>query len=266
MSKPKVVVIPADATLYQRRQQINAFISQIRPLDLIVFRGSDLVSGLITKMEEHETGSMANVSHVEVAMSAEWCDVADLSSNNMYSWGSTLSGPLNDGPCSVSGKAVFGVQLRNLDELIESYLRNPAANVGVCRLIDSPILRRPDESAADYAVRCEQLRMAINEAYVAYGNTKYDANPLALFGAMFPELRSLRDFVNDEPDKLLFCSEFVAALYKKVGIINDATDGIIDGEIPDAKNVLPTDFLGTDADKNGIVRPICETTPMWIKN
>lgn len=261
-------------------QQIKDFVSIIRPLDLLVFRGGEGVSTMITKLEKMQTGN-DTVSHVEVVITREWCEkikpintetkVRD-SDTTLFSWGSTMSGPLNDGAYNAeTGKSTFGVQIRVLEDEVASYLKNPKANVGLCRLLDNPTLRRKGESEIEYAVRARRLKYDLARAYDLHNGRTYNANPLALLGCMFPSLRPLRTAGREilgkftEMNQWLFCSEFVAVIYEAIGVITDETDGVKDGKLLETGDVLPVDFLGCDEDHNGIVKPICEIPPIWIK-
>ncbi len=254
------------------KAKVRSFITMVRPLDLIVFKGADFVSNTIRKLEAGQTGC-GDISHVEVAISPMWCSkispIIRANPDTLFSWGSTLSGPLNDGALNAeTHHTTFGVQIRLLEDVITAYLANPNANVGICRLLDNPTDRRADESAFAYSIRAESLKNKIASAYDLYNGRGYDANPLALFGAMFPSLRKFRETAEDhigDASEWLFCSEFVAAVYVQCGIITDETDGKKDGKIPDPKNVLPVDFLGCDADTDGLVNPICQIPPVWIK-
>lgn len=261
--------------------QIDAFLEHVRPLDLLVFRGGDGVSTLITKLEEYKTGS-GEISHVEVAITREWCpEIAPFAAKTdskdtpqtLLSWGSTMSGPLNDGVYNAeTGKSTFGVQVRVLKDLVREYLKSPGANVGVCRLIDNPTVKKSTESHDDYLIRAAAVKDKITNAYKIYNGKQYDINPLALLGSIFPLLRPLRNTVDkilatfSDANNWLFCSELAAAIYICVGVITDQTDGVLDGKTPDPRDVLPVDFIGRDADSNGIVNPICEFPPIWIKS
>ena len=235
---------------------INAFVGAVRPLDLIVFRGEGGVSTMIEKMEKKQTGSGA-ISHVEVAMNRAWCPKTAAETDEMLSWGSTMSGPLNDNVCNIeTGKSFFGVQLRSLRELAREYYNNKHANIGYCRLLNNPAAELAPNSPAGAA-----LREGICSAYDKYNGRSYSVNPLHLLTPLLPFARK---FAPEHPDGL-FCSEFVALVYIELGIINDTTDGVIDGRVPDARNVLPVDFLGHDADEDGLIVPVCEPEPVWLK-
>lgn len=258
-------------------QLIANFMSQVRPLDLIVFRGRDTVSKIIRDLEIETTGN-GEVSHVEVAITCEWCSKIvpqpefNIKPDTMLSWTSTMSGNLNDGAVNVeTGGASFGTQFRILENLVRRYLTKAETNVGLCRLIDNPTCMRAGETHDAYIIRANKLKEDLNRAYDKFSEKQYDINPLSLLGAMFPVVRPFRDAGNEiiqkyvDVNSWLFCSELVAAVYIEVGVINDETDGVKDGRILDAANVLPVDFLGVDADKYGIKNAICETKPIWIK-
>lgn len=275
--KPQKTTVASGAT----PEQISEFVAKVRPLDLLVFRGAEGVSNAITKLEKLETGSSA-ISHVEVAITREWCakiksiraktKIAD-TDHTLFSWGSTMSGPLNDKVDNAeTGGSTFGVQIRVLEDLVREYVSSPGANVGVCRLLDNPTEKRRDETVEEYALRAKELKKKIAAAYDEYNGRQYDANPIALLGSLFPSLRPLRNATEEVLGKFskanswLFCSEFAAALYVYLGIINDETDGVVDGKAPRPEDVVPVDFLGVDEDKNGIVKPICEIPPVWVKD
>jgi hypothetical protein len=139
-------------------------------------------------------------------------------------------------------------------------------------LINNPTVKLESESAADYISRSLELKNKIATAYDVYNGRMYDVNPLALLGSIFPSLRPLRaatdeilkQFINS--NEWLFCSEWVAVIYEAIGVIDDSTDGIVDGRTLNPKDVLPVDFIGGETDHDGIIKPICELPPRWVKN
>jgi hypothetical protein len=265
-----------DAAAKADAARIRDFIGQIRPLDLIVFRGAEGVSVGITNLEKQKLGS-SEISHVEVAITREWCPLiniseGDVGKSHMLSWGSTMSGGLNDGVGDVeTGGSTFGVQFRDMEKLVTAYLSVPGANVGLCRLVNNPTVQAELESDDAYRARSAKLREKLCEAYTKFHLRTYDANPFALLGALYPQLRPLRTAAAATIGRFcainswVFCSEFVAELYIAAGVIDDSTDGKLDGKVLDPQNVVPVDFIGFDGDKDGIVNPICETRPIWIK-
>ena len=249
--------------------EIIMFIQKIDPLDLIVFKGDSTFSKVIAKLEKFQTGS-GEISHVEVAINQHWCSrvKSDTDTDFCLSWGSTLS--TGDAPNVETGEVACGVQIRSMSSVIKGYLSHPGTNVGLCKLLRNPIFRREGETTRCYDQRVGKLRASLDSAYDDYNGLKYNANPIALLGSVFPQLRPIREKVDVVLDKVgsandwLFCSEFVALLYQRVGVIDDSTNGAKDGHTMDAKDVLPVDFLGYDADSDGLVNPICQSPPLWL--
>jgi len=245
----------------------------VQPLDLLVFRGGDFVSNLISNLETSELGC-GDVTHVGVAINRRLCpSIKDFHPNAskdlLYIWESTLSGHMTDGiPHAETGKSKFGVQLRVLEDVVGGYLKNKKANVGVAKLKNNPAIRREGESDEDYKNRRKGLKQQIHTVYVKYNHTSYNGNVLNLFGALFPKLRPLRNAAANLAKKFhhehrwLFCSEFAAVLYEAIGVINDDTDGVHDGKLLDPRDVVPMDFLGYDEDH---MLPIVELPPMWVR-
>ncbi len=250
-------------------KQLDKFLNMIEPLDLIVFRGGDFVSNTILTAEKMETGC-GDVSHVGVAISRKYCDIGPIKTktsskdndNTLFVFESTMSGGLSiDGVYDAeTNKGVFGVQLRVLRDLIPKYLEGGKSNVGVCKLLDNPIHKFSES----------ELKEVITSTYEKYNGRTYNANIVALLGALFPALRPLRwasEEVLDEftqANKWLFCSQFVAAFYEAIGVITDDTDGVHDGKLLDPADIVPVDFLNIGGGRDEIVKPIC-AAPIWIK-
>lgn len=261
--------------------EVEEFCKKARPLDLLVFRGSEGVSNLIRKLQKKETGS-GLISHVEVVMTPEWCSKVQKIKKHfeafpdhdgfkphpkyLLSWGSELSGKLNDGVYDgETGGVTFGVQFRDLKELVKTYASRPGANVGLCRLKVNPTEGELDETSS------AALKEKLSQAYDKYHDKTYQINILDLLASLYPDLREVRDAFQKvlkhflKEDSFMFCSEFAASLYKDLGIINDLTDGKADGQVLDPENVVPVDFLGFDTDTEGIRVEMCEP-PIWVKS
>jgi hypothetical protein len=258
-------------------EEVEAFCDNCRPLDLLVFQGAEPVSKLIRKLQKKQMG-FGDISHVEVVITPKWCtEIKSLHKfeqfkneaikpheNYLLSWGSELSGKLNDGVYDAeTGGVTFGVQIRDLKDLVRKYASNPKANVGICRLLNNPTETTTDP---------DKLKREITAAYLKYKDAKYDYNPFNLLAALYPQLRKYRKEVNKiidkirghKKDRFLFCSEFAASLYVDVGVLNDESDGELDGDHPNPENVLPQDFLVGDQDEHGIKVAITEP-PIWLK-
>lgn len=245
---------------------VREFMRNIRPLDLLVFRGHGLVADIISLAEDVTTDSTStDITHVEVVLTREWCPkiarmhkrivTAAVDSDQMLlAYGSTLSGAVAD---LETGKPAQGVQIRVLEDILLKYFRSEHANVGVCRLLHNPI----------ETMDAESLKHRLSVCYASMHGRKYNTNPAALVGSMLPVVRPIRDLTNNILSSIgqrgVFCSELVSHVYIATGVITDATDGTIDGKILNPADVVPSDFLGGDADE-GLVKRICED-PIWIK-
>lgn len=250
-----------DTNVNTFEERVDSFLSLIDPLDLIVFRGGDFISDTISGLQKIKTGS-GEISHVEMAITRRWCpyigpmvtDGPD-TDDTLLSWGSIMSGPLSDGVYNgETGGTTFGVQIRRLRDIIIEYMRNPRANIGLCKLNLNPIFIRNDETLDEYKLRTRLLKHNLCLSYDEFSGCTYDANFISLLAALFPSLRPLRNVTSGVLDKFtsinkwVFCSEFVATVYIRIGVIDDSTDGIIDGEVLDPRDIVPVDFLGYDAD------------------
>lgn len=106
----------------------NDLKSKIKPLDLLLFKGTDFVSKTISKCELYMEGS-GSYSHTGIVISWEVMPfLSELEEGKLYIWESTMSGScrgMNRGgevPDVETGKGCFGVQIRDLEEVIKHYL------------------------------------------------------------------------------------------------------------------------------------------------
>jgi hypothetical protein len=141
------------------------------------------------------------------------------------------------------------VLLRDLEEIINWYIYNDKTKVAWCKLLNNPY------DSKDLGV----LKRDFEQFFENYHNRTYDMDLLGLFGALFPQVRSLRDTQDKLLNKIFkkvkgkdfpawqFCSELVANVYQLIGVIDQKFD---------SKNVLPIDFFGYDRD--GIPKLVCE--------
>lgn len=115
--------------------------------------------------------------------------------------------------------------------------------------------------------RYKKIVKDVRQIYEIYGNRMYNASVLDLLSALYPILRPFRNFKYKILKKLsrllknkkiepqaLFCSQFVAIVYSKLGIIDKNID---------FKNFVPVDFLGCDEDGQ---KSIVSTIFKIIKN
>lgn len=228
----------------------NDIKNQIKPFDLIAFRGGDLVSDLISYLEKYQL-SCDDFTHVGLVVTSDILDIPDfkLDKDELYLLESTFSffpSITHAIPDVTTGQAKFGVQLKKLNEAIPNYIYNDKTKVAWCRLLNNPY---------DDIQNKLHLKQQMSEFYKQYHNTLYDMDPLDLLGSMFTTCRGLRDFKDkvchkiwnkcknlnqyNNPALWQFCSELVASIYQLIGIIPKDVN---------IKNVLPMDFFGYDQD------------------
>lgn len=241
--------------------------SQIRPFDLIAFRGGDVISDLIEAMQKYELGT-GTFSHVGMAVTSELlpsCLVDGklfvLVPGKVYIMESTFTynvpGFTESAPDVTTGKGFFGVQLRDLEQVIPIYITNEKTKVAWCSLIDNPW----DSQSK------EELSEKFQKVFDEFNHRFYEMDFLSLLAAMFPSLRLIRNMKDKLTRKLFkllgkyhlsdsgwqFCSELVATIYQTFGILPENFD---------PKDVLPIDFFGYDND--GI--PALVKTPIFIND
>lgn len=230
---------------------------QMQPLDLLLFRGKGKPSEFIQWLEETMLGN-GIFSHCGIVVSQElmpWLKF--LEPGALYVWESTMSIPIGnfvDGvPNIETGKGWFGVQIRPLEDVIKAYTDiEEEAYVAWTPLLASPWINMDRKS----------LQKIIRKLHKEIGTKTYELNFLELLASIFPCLRPLRDeteWIEDnvqhilrswnlvEPqdensDMFYFCSELVAEIYQKVGVIDPSLN---------PSDVLPMDFLGYDQDGIG---------------
>jgi len=223
---------------------------QIKPFDLIFFRGGDLISDLISVLETYELthGEFTHVGMVVTSDILPQYKDYHLEEGEIYLMESTFSyfpDLTHEMPDMITGKGKFGVQIKKLKDLINVYIYNDKTKVAWCSLIDNPF---------DDLNKRLQLQNQFVTFFNHYYDRLYDMDPIDLLGVMFPKIRTLRNKVDDMINKLWlkchqlpqnspalwqFCSELVANVYQTIGVIPQDID---------TRNVLPMDFLGYDQD------------------
>lgn len=238
--------------------------NRFQPLDLIAFSGSDIVSEAIKIIQEFKLGN-GTFSHVGIVVDSEILpDIQELIPGRLYVWESTMTYPLPiDGLDNVTpdvfGNPRFGVQIRDLEEVVSTYTSDGTSRVAVCPLIDNPWFKKESDIPLQYQLRRQKIINVVRVVCQRVIDKTYDFNCFSLLGAMFPFFRTYRKYidivsiagrtilkfvglVDDEYEGVegwLFCSELVAEIYQEVGII---------GKDKNPKDVVPIDFFGVDQD------------------
>lgn len=123
---------------------------RIQTFDLLLFRGYDPVSDAIAAVERCFVG-YNEYTHVGIAVRGG--DLPGTHRGALYVWEATMSGPLGDGVMNIDGEAFLGVQLRDLDDVVEAYDAHPDT-----RLAWAPLRRDARDRIAEY--EAEQLELA----------------------------------------------------------------------------------------------------------
>lgn len=213
--------------------------NQIKPFDLVLFKGGDYISDFIRYVQYLNTDTHYNkkykvnsnqFSHVGLVVTNDILNDSSLDHGKLYIWESTMSGDLTDGVPNVLGESYLGVQLRELDLVVKNYDSNPHTQIAFASLKDDiyeKVMFDPD------------ISNKFVKLFALYNGTRYDANLLSLYAAVDKEYRSKRDLIEEtlNTQDWLFCSELVALIYKELHILPDSID---------PKNVVPMDFIGFD--------------------
>lgn len=204
--------------------------SQIRPLDLIAFKGGDAVSAFIRYLEKQTTGS-GDYSHVGVVVTTDVLDHPRMIAGRLYLLESTATGFLGCGVKNIENKSFFGVQITDLDKLVSKYDRSSQTAIAVCHLRS-----RNFENGV--------VRERLNDFWRRYAGRSYQFNMLSMLAAVFPWARTWQK----QAEKVLggedwvFCSELACIAYQEAGLL--------DKDIVH-EYVVPADFTGGKDVENG---------------
>lgn len=192
---------------------------QLKPFDIIVFRGTEFVSDTISLFEKLFLGN-GDWTHVGIVITSDFVKFKNSVPNKLYIWESTMSGPLSDGVDNIeTGKGDFGVQIRNLEKVIDKFDKNTNSKIGWCQLINNPINKKENESDDDYNSRILILKQKLQEFYFKHGNDLYDFRLSSLLKSLisnFPQI--------GHNDHMFFCSELVTKIFEIIGIIDSDID------------------------------------------
>jgi len=228
----------------------------MHPLDLLLFKGTDPVSSTICLVERLET-QCGLFSHCGILVNSELMPfLPQLKPGRLYVWESTFSyhlpGRADDTPNVETGTGDWGVQIRDLEEVLSAYLAGGRSRVAWAPLRHSPWLALDKEAEEEVRRRRSRIIAQVQELHARYGGCFYDFNPFNLLAAACPCWRRPRAVMHElmvEGRKLLssqgairpsfFCSALTAEIYRRLGIIDTGLD---------PQDVLPVDFLGADKD------------------
>jgi len=241
----------------------NDVASQIKPFDLIGFRGGDYASRIVQILEKEQLG-MGEFSHVGMVVTSDILEKAGniiLQPNKLYVFESTYS-LQSEVPDVVTGKGMVGVQLRDFEEIVTHYITTDKERIAWCKLINNPY---------EFPANRIRLKEIFTELFNRYHDTIYDISAIDLLASIISATRGLRDISDNITDKIFqalewthlidnqlkpsewqFCSELVITIYQKIGVVPQEIN---------AKNVIPMDFFGCD--KDGL--PLLVRAPIYLQ-
>lgn len=246
-------VVKEGVPYHEIRESLNS-------LDLVCFRGGDGVADLITYLEKIQGAKTSRYklwgkkkikvpanafSHLGIIVKSDILDDPRLDPDTPYVFESTMSGSLTDGVYNIEGEAFLGVQLRNFDDVMRGYDSAIDSKIAIARL---------DRNLLD-GFSNEEIKTSFTEIFHRYNHIPYDFNPVSLLSSIFKLPRCLRRAAETAASSRdwLFCSELVAVVYQDMGLIPDDVN---------PRDVVPMDFLGYDADTNGV--PCIVEPPEYI--
>lgn len=214
---------------------------KMRSFDLIMFRGEGLISNLIRALEKkgNKIPESGDFSHAGIILRYDmlkyvYPDNPNINEDSVYIWESTSNGKLGSDVLNIEGENFIGVQVRNLDRLIVNYDSGNKTAIAFGALKKNPIDKMTPEN----------LKLLFVETFNKYNKASYDWNACSLCGSVNKKYRACRDISEKifNTDSWLFCSEFVACVYRDLGVYPATIN---------PKNVVPSDiaYYLSDVDK-----------------
>lgn len=215
--------------LSKNGEPYSEYKKQIRPFDLVLFKGGDFVSDTIRIIEKRLQG-YGDFSHCGMIITTAVLDHPRMKPGKLYIIESTVTGFLGCGVKNIDGKSKFCVQITDFDELVEAYDKNSHTALAISHVLTNPYDIDPVHAKANFT-----------EFYRRMSGMSYQFNIYTLLCAVFPRLRFAKKTVNSlmSSERWVFCSQLVFMAYQALGVY--------DKEI-DSSNVVPVDFLGYDVD------------------
>lgn len=226
------------------------FCKCVKPLDVLLFVGDDFVSSAIRKIQRVQLGN-GDFSHAGMVVTSDVINDPSLENGKLYTWEITTGSHLNDGVPDIRGKRFLGVQIREFDQVFDSFKNKSGGKIAWCRLKKNPFI----QVDADLFELKRQGTMIYHKTL----DKPYESIcccACELGKALIPKLRFIK--INKHDDEKFFCSEFVAHVLKTMGVLPDSIN---------PSNVVPVDFIpGVDQDKSstGQHEINCCEKPLYI--
>lgn len=200
--------------------------NKIKPFDLILFKGSGIMSQGITTLQKLIIGN-GDWSHVGVVITNDILNYDNVDS--IYILESTLSATSKD---VSTNKISSGVELRDLSQVINDYDSNPKTKIAWCPLINNPMDKKETESADEYNTKINKIKENIIKFYNEHSDAKYDYNCFSLGKSLFSWFKKPSHNPN-----MYFCSELVVSVYQELGLIDKNLD---------PETFTPTEIIDTE--------------------
>lgn len=217
----------------------------IKPLDCIFFRGTELVSSAIVQMEKMTLG-IGEWSHVGIVVDKTIMPSLKVNDNELYIWESTISSKcklISGNPTldAESNEPVFGVQVRKLKDVIKHDLKL-GVKLGWGRLRNNPIYKTDMEDEKMFCLRFKCLRSKLDKLHIENYHRPYTKNICRLLAAMFTCSSCCRSrcCIGEE---WRFCSQFVSIVYKSIGVLGDSFD---------PETIVPQDIATPEVSDEGL--------------
>lgn len=187
--------------------------SKLRPLDLLAFKGSCFVSSVISDLEKRGKSYThgGDFTHVGMIINNEVIDDPSLKNGKLYVLESTMGGILGSGVKNIYGKVCLGVQIRDLDEVINAYDKPDETHIAWCPLTNNPYISN-DKT---------MIKTKLTELYNQISGAMWNYNCWDLLSSLYYWMRCCRPCCNRtfNTGSWLFCSQMVALCYKTLGIL-----------------------------------------------
>lgn len=192
------------------------------PFDLILFKGDDIISSTISRVEKNLFGN-GEWTHVGVLLTKDVLDFKNSKNGKLYIWESTMSGGLSGDNVldEETNKGKFGVQIRDFEKVIQSYLKSGNTKIAWCPLKNNPFTKNSNESIDEFLNRILKLKKNLTEFYKIHKDSPYDYKILPLLKTIYPcfgKIPLLHKLFTSKHK--LFCSEMVTLLYQHLNLID----------------------------------------------
>jgi hypothetical protein len=224
--------------------EMDKVLSQLKPLDMILFSGNGLLSKTIQMLEKGKLG-LGTISHVALVVNRDLMPhIKEMKKGKFYIWESTSSSNMTGSKIkNIFGKTKFGVQIRDLSEVVRKY----HGRVFWAKILRNPWkYRQSSDSLQTYMDRKNEIIETVAKLDKQYGKSKFNISVIDLAASVFPSIRPIRKFKKKLGSFFkkknhfvpLFCSEFVAIIFKPLRILPEHVE---------PSDITPVDFLGVNS-------------------